>query len=179
MSCITEILKLKGDQEVLVPDGEWIAVEGGGTYKDHEYIIVLNTSGHRCGYVAIPPEHPYSQTPEETREFMGGRPYKHYDYDSLDIDVHGGLTFMAPDHGLKDLLETPCNDMWIGFDCGHCYDMCDVPMFKKYFSQEQYEAKKSFFECMNHGSRTQTVKEYDYVEKQCHHIIDQLIKVAA
>jgi hypothetical protein len=29
MSCITEILKLKGDKEVLVPEGEWIAVEGG------------------------------------------------------------------------------------------------------------------------------------------------------
>ena len=28
MSCITEILKLKGDKEVFLPDGEWIAVEG-------------------------------------------------------------------------------------------------------------------------------------------------------
>jgi hypothetical protein len=128
--------------------------------------------------VAIPPEHPYSQTPEETREFCG-KPYQHYDYDSLDIDVHGGLTFMAPDHGLKDLLPVPCTDMWIGFDCGHHGDMCDVKMFKKYFGEEQVKAKQSFFDCMNHGYSGQTVKEYDYVEKQCHHIIDQLIQVAA
>ena len=101
MSCITEILKMKSDKEVFVPDGEWIAVEGGGTYKDYEYLIVLNTNGHRCGYVAIPPEHPYSNTPEEERTFMGGRKYKHYDYDSLDIEAHGGLTFMAPDHGYE------------------------------------------------------------------------------
>lgn len=111
MSCITEILKLKGDKDVFIPDGEWIAVEGGGTYKDYEYIIVLNTSGHRCGYVAIPPEHPYSNKPREERTSFGSKKYKHWDYDSLDIDVHGGLTFMAPDHGLKDLLPVPCNDM--------------------------------------------------------------------
>ena len=181
MSCITEILKLKGDQEVLVPDGKWIAVEGGGTYKDHEYIIVLNKSGHRCGYVAIPPEHPYSQTPEQERTFMGGRPYKHWDYDSLDIDVHGGLTFMSPEHGLKDLLTVPCNDMWVGFDCGHHGDMCDVKMFKKYFGEEELKQKESFFSAMNHTDINlgQTIKEYGYVEEQCQHIIDQLIQVAA
>lgn len=181
MSCITEILKLKGDKDVLVPDGDWIAVEGGGTYKDHEYLIVLNTNGHRCGYVAIPPDHPYSSTPEEERTLMGGRPYKHYDYDSLDIDVHGGLTFMSPDHGLKDLLPMPCTDMWIGFDCGHCYDLADLKMFKKYFGQEQYELKESFFKALDHTdiSLEQKVREYGYVEEQCHHIIDQLIQVAA
>jgi hypothetical protein len=69
--------------------------------------------------------------------------------------------------------------MWIGFDCGHHGDMCDVKMFKKYFGEEQVKAKQSFFDCMNHGYSGQTVKEYDYVEKQCHHIIDQLIQVAA
>ncbi len=180
MSCITEILKLKGDKEVLVPDGEWIAVEGGGTYKDHEYIIVLNTSGHRCGYVAIPPEHPYSQTPEEQRSILG-RTSSHWDYDSLDIDVHGGLTFMSPEHGLKDLLSVPCNDMWIGFDCGHYLDKCDVKMFRKYFGEEECKQKESFFNAMNHDDidMGQTVKEYHYVEKQCHSIIDQLIQVAA
>ncbi len=176
MSCITEILKLKGDQEVLVPDGKWIAVEGGGTYKDHEYIIVLNTSGHRCGYVALHPDHPYSDIPKEKRSYG-----EHYDYDKCDIDVHGGLTFMSPEHGLKDLLTIPCNDMWIGFDCGHYGDMCDVKMFKKYFGEEECEAKKSFFSAMNHSDIRigQTVKEYDFVEEQCHHIIDQLIQVAA
>ncbi len=178
MSCITEILKLKGDREFMFPQGGWIAVEGGGTYKDHEYIIVLNTNGHRCGYVAIPPEHPYSQTPEEEREFMGGRKYKHYDYDSLDIECHGGLTFMSPNHGLKDLLTTACNDMWIGFDCGHCYDSCDEDAMRKYFGDEAVEEKRSFINAMN-GYPEQTVKTYQYVQKECESIIDQLIQKAA
>ena len=173
MSCITEILKLKGDKDVLMPEGNWIAVEGGGTYKDCEYIIVLNTNGHRCGYVAIPSDHPYSKTPEEERSLMGGRPYKHYDYDSLNIECHGGLTFMSPKHGLKDLLNTPCNDMWIGFDCGHCWDRADTEAFRKYYGEEQYEAKQSFFNVMN--SHDTSVKGYHYVEKECQSIIDQLL----
>lgn len=55
MSCITEILKVKGDKDFIV-SGE-IAIEGGGTYKDYEYIITFTSSGHRCGYVAIPESH--------------------------------------------------------------------------------------------------------------------------
>lgn len=174
MSCITEILKLKGDKEVLVPEGAWIAVEGGGTYKDHEYLIVLNTNGHRCGYVALKPEHPYSQVLEEKRSFLGGEPRSHWDYDQLDIDVHGGLTFMSPEHGLKDLLPIPCNDMWIGFDCGHCDDLCDVDAHKKYFGEEAHARRESFFNVMNDHRGNQTVKDFSYVEKQCHHVIDQL-----
>lgn len=177
MSCITEILKLKGDKEALIPESKWIAVEGGGTYKDHEYIIVLNTNGHRCGYVAIPPEHKYSQTPEEERSFMGGRTYKHYDYDSLNIECHGGLTFMSPNHGLKDMLDVACNDMWIGFDCGHYGDSCDEPAMRKYFGDEIVDENKSFIRAMN-AYPEQTVKRYEYVEKECHSIIDQLIQAA-
>lgn len=176
MSCITEILKLKGDREFMLPPGDWIAVEGGGTYKDHEYIIVLNTNGHRCGYVAIPPEHKYSQAPEETRELCG-RPYQHYDYDSLNIECHGGLTFMSPSHDLKDLLDIPCNDMWIGFDCGHCYDAIDVDALRKYYGDKAIEEKESFIRAMN-SDHTQTIKPYSYVEKECHSIIEQLIEAA-
>jgi hypothetical protein len=179
MSSITEILKLKGDQEVFIPEGDWIAVEGGGVYKDHEYLIVLNKVGYRCGYVAIPPEHPFSNTPEEERSFMGGRKYKHYDYDSLDIDAHGGLTFMAPNHGLKDLLTIPCNDMWIGFDCGHCYDSPDVKAFEKYFGKQARESQQSFFSAIGSESYDCTIKNYDYAESECHSIIEQLIQKAA
>jgi len=177
MSCITKILELKGDKEVLLPPTEWIAVEGGGEYKGYEYLIVLNTNGHRCGYVAIPPEHQFSNTPEKERQFMGGKKYKHYDYDSLDIDCHGGLTFMAPDHGLKDLLDVPCNDMWIGFDCGHYGDACDIEAYKKYFGDTNAEDKESFFKAFQ--GLGDTVKSFNYTKKQCEYIIDQLIEKAA
>lgn len=178
MSCITEILKLKGDQEALVPEGNWIAVEGGGKYKDYEYLVVLNDNGHRCGYVAIPPDHPASQIPLEKREFCG-REYDHYDYNELDIECHGGLTFMSPTHSLKELLTVPCNDMWVGFDCGHCYDSCDQEAMRKYFGDDLMETKKTFIECMDMLDHHQMVKDFEYVEGECHSIIDQLITKAA
>jgi len=178
MSCITKILELKGDKEVLVPDEKWIAVEGGGKYKDYEYLIVLNTNGHRCGYVAIPSEHPYSETPMEMQSFLGGKERPFWDYNKLDIECHGGLTFMEPNHGLKDLLLIPCNDIWIGFDCGHYGDACDIEHFKKYFGEKEAGEKESFFKAMNFGGESD-IKDFDYVEEQCHHIIDQLIQIAA
>ena len=181
MSCITEILKLKGDKEFFTPleNGKpWISVEGGGVYKDYEYLIVMNGHGHRCGYVALPPEHPYSNTPKEERT-MGGRPYESYPYEDLDISCHGGLTFMAPDHDLKELLPIPCTDMWIGFDCGHCDDLSDEENFKKYFGEEAHEQKKSFFDIIRSGYPGQSIKDFNYTEQQCHSIIDQLLQVAA
>jgi hypothetical protein len=71
--------------------------------------------------------------------------------------------------------------MWIGFDCGHYLDKCDVKMFRKYFGEEEVEKKQSFFNAINHDDieTGQTVKDFNYVEQQCHNVIDQLIQVAA
>lgn len=171
MSCITEILKLKGDKEFLlafdVDSTPWIAVEGGGIYKDHEYLIVLNKFGHRCGYVAIPSNHKFDSPS--------------WNYDSLDIECHGGLTFMARHHDLKDLLTIPCNDLWVGFDCGHCFDNSDVKAFTKYFGEKEAKEKQSFFNTMNISNRDEKaeVRTYEYTESECHSIIDQLIEKAA
>lgn len=184
MSCITEILKIKGDNPVLLPVNNlsenktpWVAVEGGGTYKDHEYLIVLNKAGHRCGYVAIPDKHKFNDTKLEMREmFSGGKKYEHYDYNSLNIDCHGGLTFMDRQHGLKELLTVPCNDFWIGFDCGHGWDSPDVEAYKKYYGEEEYKKRESFFEAMDEG--ISNIRDFSYAEKECHKIIDQLIEAA-
>ena len=178
MSCITEILNLKGNKEVMIDYDEqknpWIAVEGGGKYKEYEYLIVLNMLGHRCGYVAIPPSHKYSNTPIKKCNFFG-KEHHSYDYDSLDIECHGGLTFMSPDHGLKNLLTTPCTDQWIGFDCGHCYDKSDYDAMEKYFGREYAEARFKYCSSLEDGN---IVRTFEYVEIQCKSIIDQLELVA-
>lgn len=76
--------------------------------------------GYANGYVAVPPEHPYH-----------GK-----DYDKVDVDIHGGLTFdasteeikNAPNNNWKQLEflgdETELPDgYWVfGFDTLHCDD---------------------------------------------------------
>src|SRR5260221_8568664 len=73
-------------------------------------IVRVDHSGHLCGYVAVPPGHPWHGA----------------DYNDVSADVHGGLTYgdtcagricHVPKPGEPD------NVFWLGFDCGHCDDM--------------------------------------------------------
>ena len=154
MSCITELLKLKGDKKFLkITDNghPCTVIEGGGTYKGYEYLITLNISGYRCGYVAIPSDHKINNS------------YYYNDtddinYSELDIQCHG--------HHLKELLTHECKDLWLGFDCMHSNDRCDEKAFLKYHNTT-----------INGDIYLDdsTIKNFQYVEKQCHSIIHQLI----
>jgi hypothetical protein len=121
--------------------------------------------------VALPPEHPGNNVGTRKNTVTKKNTL---DYFELDIDCHGGLTFSGNDHGLKELLSTPCNDNWIGFDCGHVWDQCDLKKFIEYFGEEMAKGKSSFFEAIN-SYEMSSVREYPYVESECHRIIDQLI----
>lgn len=63
---------------------------------------------HWCGYVAVLKDHP-----------AFGK-----DYDKVDVDVHGGLTF-ANECGGIICHKSAENDKvwWFGFDCAHLYDL--------------------------------------------------------
>jgi len=157
MSCITQILKLKGDKEFFVPEGSFHAIEGGGVYRDYEYLVTLVPHGGRCGYVSIPPHHEYSNLKEN-------------DYRAPKIDCHGCITFVSKEHVLKDYLTIPCNDMWIGFDCSHYRDSPDKVNAVKYFGELVPESYLF-------GNGVNKIRTYSYVEKECKSIIDQLISL--
>jgi hypothetical protein len=66
-------------------------------------------SGHWCGYAAVPPGHPEHG----------------HDYDTPNVDVHGGLTYAKACEG--DVCHVPKpgepDDVWwFGFDCAHAGD---------------------------------------------------------
>ena len=73
------------------------------TYKGYNYAVV-SQGVIPCGYVEIPPNHPYF-----------GR-----NYDKCNIYCHGGLTFAGK---LNDNLTLPTNTYWLGWDYGHCGDL--------------------------------------------------------
>lgn len=64
-------------------------------------------TGHWCGYVAIPPGHPWY-----------GR-----HYDDIPVEVHGGLTYARHD--------SEHHFYWVGFDCAHVGDLIPF-MAEKY-----------------------------------------------
>lgn len=78
-----------------------------GTHAGFMWEIVRNICGHRCGYVRVEPGHPWF-----------GK-----DYDSIDADVHGGLTFS--ESGKVCATHDEAAEWWIGFDFAHAGDAPD------------------------------------------------------
>lgn len=165
MSCITQLLEMKGDREFM-PVHDKCVIEGGGLYKGFEYLIVFVELGHRCGYVAIP-------------SGLG--------FDSDDLFVHGGITFEDESHSAKDLLPVPCNDTWLGFDAAHWGDMRCSDTALKYFGDDPI-AKKGIeylkeihadIHEMELNNPEFSHKTFEYMEEQCKYLIDQLIEQAA
>lgn len=79
-------------------------------------LVVRNRLGALCGYVGVPPQHPWH-----------GK-----DYDSVAVEVHGGLTYANPCvDGAVDGPRVchipepgrPADVWWFGFDCAHCWDL--------------------------------------------------------
>lgn len=166
MSCITKILELKGDKEFLPLPNNQVVIEGGGNYKGFEFLITFTHYGTRCGYVAVPPE---------TK------------YDSDELSVHGGVTFEDEHHGAKNLLPTPCNDVWIGFDAAHWGDSRDFNLAKHYFGQDKHEYLQielmeelhKDVKALERADPSFSHKTYDYMVDQCKSVIEQLIEQAA
>lgn len=95
-------------------------------------LIVRNHMGGLCGYVGVPPEHPWHGV--AYCEHLGEPCAEEYCYEhrpeSL-VSVHGGLTFseFCAEHG--DIGGSVChvpaegrpaNVYWFGFDCAHHSD---------------------------------------------------------
>ncbi len=148
MGCITQLLE-SGAPRVSHNGGSW--VEGGGVYEGYEYLMVLNTYGHRCGYVAINESHSL---------------HKENDYHGKvgEIEVHGGVTFFD-----EQMTESECNDKWIGFDCGHFNDAADMESLRKHDPIEADKVDK-YMTSMREG----TIRTKEYVETECKSIIDQI-----
>lgn len=74
-------------------------------------LAVRNELGNWCGYVGVPPGHPW----------RGGN------NDDLDnVRVHGGITYASPCQGAICHVPAPGEPddvLWIGFDCAHAYDL--------------------------------------------------------
>jgi hypothetical protein len=123
-----------------------------GEYKGYHYRIVrTETMGILCGYVGIPKGHRY---------------YKKKNYDDIDIDCHGGLTF-SDWHYLPD----PEHLWWIGFDCGHAWDF--VPfMFET--EMRLYGTGTLTSNEFHALLSTTTYKDFGFVQAECYNIIKQL-----
>lgn len=127
-----------------------------GIRHGYEWEVTTNGLAVRCGYIRIPPGHPWHG--------------KHYS--EIHADAHGGVNFSEPDlhcgKGGKD------DAWWLGFDCGHAYDARDPtlpgyrPEYDEIFSERNTPP----------GWPRMTIKSTAYVEAECWRLIDQAAAAA-
>jgi hypothetical protein len=98
------------------PAGEWDnepdRLEWRSEMHGLSCLISRNGLGAWCGYVAVPPGHPWHELDYNTEVFHG-------------VEVHGGLTYS--DHCSGHICHVPApgepDDVWwLGFDCAHGCD---------------------------------------------------------
>lgn len=98
--------------------GPWMHEADKAVWVDEttgfDCMIHRNNMGALCGYVGVPKGHPAFEA----------------DYDSLDVGVHGGLTYGGlcqvsddPSDGVCHIRQPDRPEVyWLGFDCGHFMD---------------------------------------------------------
>ncbi len=102
-----------------LPAGPWSKEPDKAQWVDPETqldcLIVRSSLGALCGYVGVPPGHPWHGQ----------------EYDSVPASVHGGLTYAASCNLTEDpaagichvpLKGRPEHVHWLGFDCAHYMD---------------------------------------------------------
>ena len=104
-------------------------------------------SGHWCGYIGVPPGHPWH-----------GK-----EYEAIECEVHGGLTYADACSGPVCHTPQPGEPehlWWLGFDCAHCDDLSPSYDFNKADSDKLLRPKQSY-------------KDISYVKTQTERLAEQ------
>lgn len=119
--------------------------------------------GNLCGYVAVPPGHPWH-----------GK-----DRNELDVEAHGGLTYSAACH--DDICHVPKagepDDVWwLGFDCAHFLDVSPgLDAFMEKTLPDHLKPRRHLPETLGalDESWTPRYRTVAYVRAQCEALAEQ------
>lgn len=126
-------------------------------------LIVRGPRGPLCGYVGLPPGHPYHGA----------------DWTKCDVDAPGGLTYAAPcaEGGhichVARLGETD-EVYWLGFDCGHSWDYAGMTTRE----HEGDDGTLRFLVSPPGANGAGTYKSIGYVRRAVEKVAEQLSRVA-
>ena len=121
-----------------------------GEHQGYQWVVVNNGSGYRCGYVRVPPGHPW-----HGKDDM-----------DLNLDVHGGITFGQADVPCD--AAGPDDAWWVGFDCAHSCDAPDPDLIDN-LEPRPFDLLRD----LNLRSPRGVVRSQIYVEGECRSLCDQ------
>ena len=124
---------------------------------DLDCLAVRNHMGAWCGYVGIPPGHPW---------------YDRNPYD-IDVEVHGDLTYGSrcreddPEPAICHVPAPgrPADVYWVGFDCAHGWD--HIPRMEADLISSGVTDNRFIVALENY-------RTFDYVVDQCTRLADQV-----
>jgi hypothetical protein len=129
-------------------------------------LISRGPSGALCGYVGVPPEHPYHGVA------YGGQGWDDNAAPDNIIEVHGGLTYSAACQETDDESTGICHvpapghpdDVWwLGFDCAHSGDVTPAS-----------DARLMEIDRMPTRFPGDTYRTLGYVQRECRQLAQQL-----
>ena len=131
-------------------DGPWMNEPDFEEFKHKglNCMIIRNDCGAWCGYVLLPDNHPW----------------KPLDYDDINVDIHGGITFKGSRRGFQE-------ESWIGFDCSHSMDL--IPSCEKFLLESRKRLKKIFPDA-HKVLKNPTYKDINFVKEETKRLADQV-----
>lgn len=136
-------------------------------------LALRNHHGNWCGYAAVPSGHPLHRK----------------DFEDLDVDVHGGLSYANlcqddRDDGVAGICHVPkpgepADVWWFGFDCGHCFDFMPAMMalmrvhhrLPSYVKDAPYDHARA---SASEDWHTVVYRTLDYVQAETNSLAEQL-----
>lgn len=149
IAALRTVERLEGKSRSEWPAGPWDAEPDLIEWRDEDTgypcLVVRGPMGALCGYVGVPPDHPWHGQ----------------DYGIPDVEAPGGLTYADACAGNichVPLPGEPDGVWWFGFDCAHSWDI--VPGMIKYLGMG--------------GGLGESYKDIGYVQRACASLADQL-----
>jgi hypothetical protein len=160
----------------LWPPGPWMDEPDRVEFEHAGFPCIIRRVplGNLCGYVAMPPWHPWHG--------------QHYDNRGLP-EAHGGLTYADFCHGTichEPKWGDPANVWWLGFDCAHYMDLVPEILTLQYrIKDKDFESpfeeifrKLTEIEKRMPAMHNGTYKGIGYVRAECERIAEHAATLA-
>lgn len=171
---------------------EEYVVEKEFTHKQLKCVVIIGSTGHRCGYVGVGKNHSLygksyndyldiKKSEIQDKEISGVFPLFRAMLDKderakieLYFNIHGGITYANGGENSKYPIKSDL--WWFGFDCGHAGDARDYKTVKELFSEKEILKRIEKLEQIDkmYPIESDSIRSAEYVAEKCKKLADQL-----
>lgn len=170
-------------------------VEKEFDYNGFKCVVVIQSLGHRCGYVGVPMSHllygcDYDHYVAINKSVIGDKYAKKVlgaiqcvctsdDLISIEryFSVHGGITYAGGGQNSEYPIKSDL--WWFGFDCAHWGDAKDYEAAKILFADNEDTLKNiesSELHQLSFPNKHNEIRTLEYVVDECKKLADQLVE---